>query len=306
MTHPLPTFSVIIPTHNRETQLASCLRALAAQEYPSDRFEVVVADDGSRRAPREVVAAAARNLNVTLLTESKSQGPAAARNAAAAQAGGEFLAFTDDDCKPAADWLRSLAARFESLPTHLIGGRTFNALTGNIYSEASQALIDVIYAHFNPHPEEATFFATNNLAMRAAEFRAAGGFVSSFRFAEDREFCDRWLHYGRRMTYAPEVVMHHRHPLSLRTLWRQHFNYGRGAFLFHKVRACRGWGHLRTEPTFYLELFRYPLASAGGTRGLLMAALMTEMQLANAAGFFVQAIKGAVPSVEPPPLRVCR
>jgi glycosyltransferase involved in cell wall biosynthesis len=304
VTRQLPTFSVIIPTRNRETQLASCLRALAAQEYPNDRFEVVVADDGSRRPPQEIVASAAKQLNVRLVLESAAHGPAAARNAAAAQARGEFLAFTDDDCEPAPNWLRSLAARLTTCPTHLIGGRTFNALSENIYSEASQALIDIIYAHFNPHPEQAKFFATNNLAMPATEFRAVGGFASSFRFAEDREFCDRWLHHGRRMIYAPEVAVYHRHPLSLLSLWRQHFHYGRGAFLFHRVRARRGWGQLRTEPIFYLKLFRYPLASTGATRRLLMEALLTEIQLANAAGFFFQAMKGAVPSVEPPPLKV--
>ncbi len=299
MTQQLPSFSVIVPTHNRETQLASCLQALAAQEHPRDRFEVVVADDGSRQPPRGIVASVARNLNVILLEE-PHRGPAATRNAGAARARGEFLAFTDDDCAPASDWLKSLAARLANLPTHLIGGRTLNALTGNIYSATSQALIDVLYAHFNSDPEGAQFFAANNIAMPAAQFHAMGGFISSFRFAEDREFCDRWVHHGCRMTYAPEVLVHHRHDLSLRTLWRQHFNYGRGAFLFHRIRARRGWGQFRPEPAFYRAVFRYPLARVGGVRGLLMEALMAEIQIANAAGFFFQAIKGARPSANSP------
>jgi glycosyltransferase involved in cell wall biosynthesis len=301
VTQQLPFFSVIVPTHNRKSQLALCLQALAAQKYPRDRFEVVVADDGSHEPPREMVASVAEVLHVTLLIEPHG-GPAAARNAGAARARGEFLAFTDDDCEPAPDWLKNLAARLASLPTHLVGGRTVNALTGNIYSATSQAMIDVIYAHFNRDPEDAQFLATNNIAMPAAQFHAMGGFNSSFHFAEDREFCDRWLHRGYRMTYAPEVLVHHRHHLSLRKLWRQHFNYGRGAFLFHRIRARRG-SKFRFETAFYLAVFRHPLARDGGARDLLMKALMAEIQMANAAGFFFQAIKRAGPSANSPPAR---
>ncbi len=43
----LPTFSIIVPTYNRLDQLALCLNALAKIEYPCDRFEVIVVDDGS-------------------------------------------------------------------------------------------------------------------------------------------------------------------------------------------------------------------------------------------------------------------
>ena len=298
MTDHAPLFSVIVPTYNRAAQLGLCLRALAAQQYPRDRFEVIVADDGSRQPPRDIVASTDKNLDITLLTGSHG-GPSATRNAGAARARGEFLAFTDDDCEPAADWLSRLAARIAGVPGHLVGGRTMNALTGNIYSEASQTLVDILYAYFNPHPDAAQFFASNNIAMRASEFHAIGGFLSSFRAAEDRELCDRWLHRGGRMIHAPEVLVYHRHDLNALTLWRQHFNYGRGAFLFHKMRARQGWGRLRPDPSFYLELFRYPLAHVGGTRGFLVEALMTEMQLANAAGFFFQAIKGSGSTARP-------
>jgi glycosyltransferase involved in cell wall biosynthesis len=298
MTHHNLFFSVIIPTYNRPAQLTLCLQALAAQDYPRDRFEVIVIDDGSDQPPRAIVASIATTLNITLLTESHD-GPSAARNAGAVRAQGEFLAFTDDDCEPATDWLSRLAVRVASVPAHLVGGRTVNALTENIYSEASQTLLDILYAHFDSHPDAPRFFASNNIAMRAAEFHAMGGFLSSFRCAEDRELCDRWLHQGGRMIYAPEVLVHHRHDLNLVSLWRQHFNYGKGGFLFHNRRARQGRGQFRLQPGFHLELFRYPLAHVGGLRGLLVEALMMEMQLANATGFFFQAIKGGRSAEQP-------
>ena len=288
MKEQLPFFSVIIPTHNRNAQVKTCLQALALQAYPRERFEVVVVDDGSAQPPREIVASFFEVLNVTLLVEPHG-GPSAARNAGAARARGEFLAFTDDDCAPTPEWLQNIAARLTSFPTGLVGGRTINALTENIYSATSQALIDVIYAHFNRDPTNAQFLASNNIAMTAAQFQAVGGFNSGFKFAEDREFCDRWLRHGYRMTYIPEVVIHHRHYLTPRSLWRQHFNYGRGAFLFHQISGRRGT-KFRFESTFYLSIFRFPLTGHGAARGLFMEFLMAEIQIANAAGFFFQAV----------------
>ena len=44
MERQYPFFSVIIPTYNRPEQLAACLAALSLQEYPADRFEVIVVD----------------------------------------------------------------------------------------------------------------------------------------------------------------------------------------------------------------------------------------------------------------------
>lgn len=284
-----PFFSVIIPTHNRSAKLKSCLHALAAQTYPRDRFEVLVVDDGSLDPPREIVASFSESLNVILLAEPHG-GPSAARNAGAARARGDFLAFTDDDCAPAPDWLENIWARLASSPTVLVGGRTINALTENIYSETSQALIEIINAHYNHDPVNAQFLASNNIAMPAAQFHAMGAFDVNFLFAEDREFCHRWLHHGYRMTYAPEVLIYHYHDLTPRRLWRQHFNYGRGAFDFHHVSARSGT-KFQFDPAFYLSIFRFPLTRYAGSRSLFMEALMFEIQMANAAGFFFQALK---------------
>jgi glycosyltransferase involved in cell wall biosynthesis len=285
-------FSIIVPTAERPTQLDTCLHALVHQDYCHDCFEVIVVDDGSQKSATEVVASLVDQLDVTLLTQPHA-GPATARNTGAARARGKFLAFTDDDCVPASDWLKNLAARFAETPEHIIGGRTLNALPTNPYSSTSQVIIDVVYGYYNADPNEVRFLTTNNFALPTNRFRALGGFDPTFVVSEDREFCDRWLHHGYRMTYAPEVVVHHMHHLSLRGLWRQHFNYGRGAFHFHQVRARRGWGRFRPELGFYVDLLPYPLANLRGPRALLLETLLMVAQVANAAGFLWQGTKRA-------------
>src|SRR5687767_5128657 len=102
-------FSIIIPTYARPKQLAVCLEAIARLNYPRDRFEVIVVDDGSESPPEHVVKSFSERLSLTLLAQPNS-GPASARNTGAWEAKGEFLAFVDDDCAPDAGWLRGLEA----------------------------------------------------------------------------------------------------------------------------------------------------------------------------------------------------
>ena len=150
-----PFISVIIPTYERAGQLSVCLGALAAQDYPRDRFEVLVIDDGSATSPEASVETFRHQLNVRLLKQPHA-GPAAARNYGAAHAKGAFLAFTDDDCAPAPGWLQSLATGFVSCSDCVLGGRTINELANNPYSTVSQLVVDYLYAHWNSDPEHAS------------------------------------------------------------------------------------------------------------------------------------------------------
>jgi glycosyltransferase involved in cell wall biosynthesis len=278
-----PYFSVIVPTYNRPLQLIMCLEALACLDYPPDRFEVVIVDDGSTTPLDTAVSSFRGKLDVTLIRQGRA-GPAAARNAGAQRAKGTFLAFTDDDCMPRADWLQKLAARFAGTPGHIIGGRTLNALRDNPYSIASQLILEIVYSYYNQDHNHARFLASNNLAVSSERFQALGGFDSSFRTSEDRDLCDRWLHQGFTMTYASEAVVYHAHPLAFSTFWQQHFHYGCGAFHFHRMRARRGSGHLKPDAKFYLKALGQALR--GNHPRKLMLPLLMIWCLANATGFF--------------------
>src|SRR6185503_365663 len=132
----------------------------------------------------------------------------------------------------------ALSTAFSRNPDQIVGGCTVNALPHNPYAQTSQLIIDVVYDHFNSGG--ARFFAANNFAIAADRFRELRGFNATFITAEDRELCDRWLAQGFSMTYAPDALVYHSHPLTLRTLWRQHFSYGQGARRFHQARSAAG------------------------------------------------------------------
>jgi GT2 family glycosyltransferase len=288
VTHEIP-FSIIIPTYEREAQLAACLESLARLEYPRDHFEVIVVDDGSKNPPRDCVARFRGEFNLILLMQANA-GPASARNRGAMEAKGKFLAFTDDDCAPAHDWLRVLADRFAVAPEHMVGGRSVNALPRNLYASTNQVMTDAVYEYYNHDQGRPHFFTSNNLAVSSAIFEALGGFDTTFPLpaSEDREFCERWLTDGGCMTYAPEAVVHHSHSMTFGGFLKHHFNYGRGAFHFHSVRAHGGKDPLKIDPGFYFNLFSYPFRHLKGGRALLTGGVLVLAYVAYTGGFLWQ------------------
>ncbi len=282
-----PFCSIVVPTYERPERLRNCLTALARLEYPRDCFEVIVVDDGSRASPEPVIAPFYSRLDLHLSCR-PHRGPAAARNAGAGQARGALLAFTDDDCMPAPQWLAALVERYGDAREWMLGGQTANALSGNLYSEASQLLIGYLYQYYNANPDGARFVTSNNLAVPTELFHRVGGFDETFPRAagEDRELCDRWLWRGHRIGLVPDAIVRHAHPLGLGSFWRQHFAYGAAAWQFRLARARRSQQPVALEPpAFYLRLLEYPFRHRNVPQALVLAWLFGLTQIANAAGF---------------------
>ena len=79
--------SIVVPTFDRPEAVEACVRALSQLDYPQDRFEIILVDDGSRvpvRAPQD-----REGVNIRVLRQ-RNAGPAAARNFGAQYARGEI------------------------------------------------------------------------------------------------------------------------------------------------------------------------------------------------------------------------
>jgi GT2 family glycosyltransferase len=290
-----PLFSVIVPTHGRPLRLALCLAALAGQTYPHQRFEVIVVDDGSPLALDGVVAQARRTLDIRLLRQAQ-QGPAAARNAGVTVARGTFLVFTDDDCAPGPGWLAHLATALLANLGAAAGGQFVNAFPGNPYAATSQWVVDYLYRSYNRECTHAGFLASNNLAAPADAFRTLGGFDTAYPYAagEDRDWCDRWRHAGRRLVYVPDAVVHHLPRLDFGRFWQQHFRYGRGAYRFHRARAQRAGTRMRIAPArLYIGLLSaaWRCPEIGLLPKVRFMMLLALAQAATAAGFALEATR---------------
>src|SRR6185436_8731983 len=117
-------------------------------------------------------------------------------------------------------------------------------------------------------PTRSRFFTPNNLTVTAGGFAAVGGFDPNFvlHAGEDRDFCDRLVEHGLRLTLCTDAAVLHAHPHTLTSFLRQQFRYGRGSYQYRSRRRERlGRSAFFASPSFYAGLVRYPLVVRGWT-----------------------------------------
>lgn len=247
-------------------------------------------EDGDEEPPDEGLAAFRGRLPLRCFQQSHA-GCGIARNTGAAQACGRYLVFTDDDCLFPSDWLSRYEENFQRAGDCVLAGRALNALKGNLCSEATQQMADYLLSRSNASPQQATLALGANFGVPAEGFRELCGFSPRyFRLAaEDRDFCERWLAAGRRIVHVPEIAVHHAHALNLRSFLKQHFHYGRGAFLFHRLQAERRRSRVKLEsPGFYLSLLLWPWSVCPGPKAARLSLLLLLAQIAHTAGYLSQ------------------
>jgi GT2 family glycosyltransferase len=270
----LPRVSVVIPTHRRPGLLRRCLLALFRQEYPPDRLEVVVVEDGGPAGAERLIdelRAAGAPIALRYAHVPKS-GPAAARNAGWRLAAGEIIAFTDDDTVPAADWIAA-AVRSFALGADAVSGRTV-VPTSARPSDAER----------NAKGLERASFATCNAFCRRDRLVAVGGFDPRFTraYREDSDLEFTLLDAGARVVRNDAAVVEHpprpeRPFVSLSQQRNQLFD----ALLYRKHPA-RFRARIRAGPPW-----RYYAIAAGQLASVLAAALGRPRAAVAAAGLWL-------------------
>lgn len=114
----MPKVSVIIPTYNRENEIARALKSVQDQTFQD--YEVLVCDDASTDATRSVVTAyASRDYRIHLLCLPKNQGAGAARNIGMEAAKGHYIAFLDSDDEWLPEKLECQVKVMDAQPTNI-------------------------------------------------------------------------------------------------------------------------------------------------------------------------------------------
>jgi glycosyltransferase involved in cell wall biosynthesis len=223
------TVSVIIATRNRCALLADTLAALGAQDWPHDRLEVVVADNGSTDGTRQVVeqwARAQTSVAVRYLFVARP-GKSRAVNSAMEAASGGVFALTDDDVRPDREWVRSIVESMDETGSDFLAGRVLPLWDAPPPKWMSPALYGVLAIPDNgerrlPIGASGTLQVVPigaNMAVRRSAVEQTGGFrvdlgklEGSLRTGEDHEFFLRLRSAGLSGVYEPRAVVHHRVP----------------------------------------------------------------------------------------------
>jgi mycofactocin system glycosyltransferase len=221
---------------DRAEELGDCLAALAAIDYPRDRLEIVVVDDGSTN--EAAVARAAGRHGARLLVNDRNRGPSHSRNRAAQASTADILAFVDSDCVPSESWLRDLVPYFAWDRVSAVGGRTVGYYSESFLDRYEQVASPLdMGRHFiiRGKGDDTFYVPTCNLLVRRSVYVAVGGLREDVHLGEDVDLCWRLRSSGTYLVYAPEGLVRHKHRDHLSAALRRRAQYGTSEATLHRL-----------------------------------------------------------------------
>jgi glycosyltransferase involved in cell wall biosynthesis len=199
--------SVVIPTYNRERYLTKCLDYLFDQDYPPDRYEVVVVDDGSTDGTEAMVNAKKPACGLKYLRQPRTTGNGAAKNRGVLAAEGSVIVFIDSDAFAPPWYVREYAKSHRAHPHSIVDGPAVTlrdeSMIDNppLFAPKVKAMAAVDFF--------GQAFVNANASCLREDFIKAGGFDEDFKKWQDLEMCQRLLKLGlKRFRNRKAYVLH--------------------------------------------------------------------------------------------------
>ena len=234
----MPSVTAIIPVYNGAAHIEHAIASVAAQTVPVE--QLIIVNDGSTDHSSDAIADAVSRYGGTLeivVIDQPNGGQSAARNAAAAKATGDLLAFLDQDDLWHEDHVRRLAPRFATRPTLGFCYGDFDEVDG----AGNWVVRRYLEAHEVPHPRSTikqwiqsdTMVLPSATLVRRSAFEQVGGFDPMLIGYEDDDLWIRLFRAGFTSHYVRHSVTIFRvHAATSST--RASFRESRVRF-FHKI-----------------------------------------------------------------------
>jgi glycosyltransferase involved in cell wall biosynthesis len=211
-----PFVSVLIPAYNEEEDIAKCLQSVKCQDYPIDRYEVIVMDNGSTDKTKEI--AARFNVKIVDASGMKIGG---VRNFGAKMSIGSIFAYIDADCIAPENWIRSgVSLLLSSQEVGAVGGGS------DIRGDANWVEKAWILSRSVPGVSYRKILATGSFFIGKEDFLDVGGFNDSIEAGEDTEISRKLVENNKKLLYSTEIrVVHLGFPRTvtsflLRQIWQ--------------------------------------------------------------------------------------
>ena len=256
----MPAVTVAVCTRDRQNILEGCIRHLQGLDYPN--FEILVIDNSRDPVPTREIA---QRCGVEYVRCQKG-GLSRARNAALANARHEWIAFTDDDCRPEKNWLTELVRPTQDQKCRGVCGLVLPAqleniaeITFEIYGGLGRGYMPKV---FEPHwlrtslsrPAQTwRIGAGANMLLHKGLLQRLGGFdvdmgpgpKSVGGCGEDTDVFYQVLRKGYSIHYTPRAIVHHFHRSSPKALRKQIYSYAVGHAAYH-TRVLFAYGDYRS------------------------------------------------------------
>lgn len=306
----LPFVSVIVPMRDERRYIDRCLGSLAAQDYPRDRFEVIVIDGASTDGSRELVESMREDVPNLRMLDNRGKHTARGLNIGLAFARGEVVTRVDAHAAVAPDYLRQSVAALRRTGADVVGGPIETLGEGRVGETVALAVsspFGVGNAVFRYSQREQWTDTVAFPAYRRDVFDRIGPF-GEIEGGEDDEFHYRLRDAGGRILLTPAIHSTYYARSSYWELVRQYFGYGQAKVVVLSRHPRRTRLRQLVPSAFVLALLILAGTAAlfGGLLALPLAALVGGYVAASmAASFFVARRSGWRHLVRLPLAYVC-
>lgn len=245
----LPTFSIVVPVKNERKVIGRLLDAFTNLDYPADKKELIIVEDGSTDETVSICRkyAEGSSLDVKILCKQSSDGKPSALNFGVAHATGEIVGIFDADSVPARDALLNVCGFFADPAVAAVQGRTLSI-------NAEETMLSKFISHEETVWCEVYLQGKDALNLfvhlkgscqfiKRDVLEKLKGFDEN-ALSEDMELSARLAESGYKIRYAPNVQSWQESATSVKSLFRQRTRWLRGT-----MEVAFRYGRLMSKPS---------------------------------------------------------
>lgn len=248
-----PTLSIVVPCFNVEHVIELSIEALLTQDYPKDKFSIIIVDDKSTDNTRKIIEQYQNNSQVKIIKHFRNRGLSAARNSGIKASKSEIIGFLDSDIVVKKDWIKLMMNVLQNLDVVACMGDT------KLPKALRQDNIDKFLYHskrgvrkFNEDmPIEVPGFIMGNSFVERKALNKIGLFDETFDTwgGEDTDLAIRlWEQYPKGLRFTDKAIGEHYHKRELNNLLKDMKKYGSTNYLVlldrypqHNKRLAGDW-----------------------------------------------------------------
>jgi glycosyltransferase involved in cell wall biosynthesis len=190
-----PNVSVLLCVRNEEKYIGGCIKSILSQTY--EDFEVIIVDDNSTDHTQTII----KEFDDERIKHFRNEewcGIPRSRNRGLKHAKGEYVFFTDGDCRVPNSWIKEGLKSLKSPGCVGVEGRICY-----VSENHKPTLSDGVIENVN-----GSQFTTGNVAYKRSVVKAAGGFDERLKRLSDRDIALRIMKYGE-IRFNPKMIVYH-------------------------------------------------------------------------------------------------
>ncbi len=231
--------SIIIPTYNRKSILEKCLEALFNQNYPKDKYEIILIDDGSTDGTEKMVSSLSPPCQLRYIRSEKRVGPFISRNKGIEIVQGIYIIFVDSDVIVVPEFIQEHLEFHHFYGDGIVNGQLVYISSLEQVGKKRKSVWDISFSSFD----------TANVSVKKEYIRKVGGFAMNLPLYgwQDVELGYRLGKIGLKKRKNPKALGYH---------FRKWADTSNLAFLKEKelMRGMSGALYFKKHPCFKVKL----------------------------------------------------